>query len=193
MDGRKMDSVKGRNMRIIKRPDISQSGFTLVETLMALLILSGGLLALATGLTQGMLIMLTSHPHQIAKEKAAEAMENVFTARDAQKIASWSDVQNAGNGGIFSGNPEPLAAPGPDGLVNTADDEVSNIETDRQAGPDDTLFTSDDILVPLDNFQRQIIITEITANLRQIQVIITYTVGQLSRQYQLTAYISPYA
>ena len=64
---------------------------------------------------------------------------------------------------------------------------------DRQAGPDDTLNTPDDKLYTLDNFQRQVIIRNLASNLREIRVIVRYTVGSLTRQYQLTAYISPYA
>jgi type II secretory pathway component PulJ len=180
-------------MQVTGKPDCGQSGFTFVEAMLALVILAGGLLALATGISQGMIIMAASHSHQIAKEKASEAMENVFTARDARKIAQWSMVQNVGRGGIFLDTPQPLGAPGPDGLINTADDQTTNVEVDRQAGPDNTLNTDDDKVVALDNYTRQIIIADVGSNLREIRVIISYTIGPLTRQYQLTAYISPYA
>lgn len=160
---------------------------------MALVILGGGLLALATALSQGMVVMSTSHYHQIAKEKAAEAMESVYTSRDSRKITDWAMIQNASNGGIFLDGLQPLGSPGPDGLINTLDDDLGQIEVDRQAGPDDTLNTPDDKLYTLDNFQRQVIIRNLASNLREIRVIVRYTVGSLTRQYQLTAYISPYA
>jgi type II secretory pathway component PulJ len=150
-----MDSVMRENMQTTIKLTDGESGFTFVEAMMALVILCGGLLLLATGISQGMIIMAASHSHQIAKEKAAEAMENVFTARDARKIAQWSMIQNVGNGGIFLDTPRPLGATGPDGLINTVDDEITNVEIDRQAGADNTLNTDDDKVVQLDNYTRR--------------------------------------
>jgi prepilin-type N-terminal cleavage/methylation domain-containing protein len=167
-------------------------GFSLVEVLISIVILSGGLLALATGLSTGMVIMSTSHYHQIAKEKASEAMESVFTARDARKISNWDLIQNQGSGGgIFLDGFRPLRAQGPDGLINTADDGA--LETYVQAGADNVLGTADDEIVPLTNFTRRIEITRLDTNLRQIRVTVRYTVGSLTRQYQIVACISPFA
>jgi type II secretory pathway pseudopilin PulG len=169
----------------------SPAGFTLLEAMLAIVILGCGLLALASGLSQGMVIMSTSHSHQIAKEKASEAMESVFTSRDARKITNWNLIRNVSAGGIFLDGLQPLREQGNDGLVNTADD--GDIETDIQPGSDQLLGTADDVVVLLDNYQREIEITDIAPNLRQIRIIINYTIGHLSRQYTLAAYISPFA
>ncbi len=180
-------------MKISKKLNAGQAGFTLVETMVSILILGGGLLALATALSQGMVIMGTAHSHQIAKQKATEAMENVFTARDARKIAQWNSLQNFSRGGIFLDDLRPLGNPGPDGLINTTDDNLTDIEVDHQTGPDGQMDTADDVYHTLNNFQRQILITDLSPNLRQIQVIIVYNIGSLQRRYVLTAYISPFA
>ncbi len=180
-------------MNTTKKPDRGQTGFTFVETMIAILILGGGLLALAVSFTQGMVVMGTAHAHQVAKEKAAEAMENVFTSRDARKIAQWSSIQNESNGGIFLDGLQPLGNPGPDGLINTTDDILTDIEVDHQTGPDGVMDTADDIYHSLTEYNRQILITNLSPNLRQIQIIIVYTIGSLQRSYQLTAYISPFA
>ena len=177
-------------MRIIKRPIGNQSGFTLVETLMATVILCGGLLALATAFAQGMIIMMSSHPHQVAKEKASEAIESVFTSRDT-RIISWARIRNVSRGGIFLDGPQALRGSGPDGLVNTADDSTQECET--LPGPDNQLGTADDIVTPLSGFTREVEIRDISANLRQIRVIITYQIGNLTRQYELVSYISSFA
>jgi hypothetical protein len=155
--------------------------------------MGGGLLALALAFSQGMVVMSTSHYHQIAKEKAAEAMESVFTSRDARKVTDWSLIQNQSRNpqGLFLDGPQPLRTPGPDGLVNTNDD--GPVETYTLPGPDNVLGTPDDVVIPLNNFQREIEIRDIAPNLRQIRVIITYTIGSLSRQYQLISYISPFS
>lgn len=168
-----------------------QSGFTLIEAMIALLILSGGLLALASALAQGLLLSSGSHYHQWAKEKASEAMESVFTARDARKIPSWNSIQNAGSSasGIFLDGPQPIRQAGEDGLVNTNDD--GNLES--LPGKDGIPGTADDEIFTADRFSREIEIQNIRSNLRQIRIIIRYAVGNVQRQYQLTSFISPFA
>ena len=167
-----------------------QSGFTLVETLMAILILAGGLLALATAFAQGMVVMSTSHYHQIAKEKASEAIESVTTSRDTRVIA-WARIRNVSQGGVFLDGPQSVRAQGTDGLVNTADDGA--VENAILPGPDGLLGTGDDVVVPLNTFTREIEIRDISPNLRQIRVIVRYQVGHLTRQYQLLTYVSTFA
>jgi prepilin-type N-terminal cleavage/methylation domain-containing protein len=173
-----------------KEPCGKQSGFTLAETMFAIVILGVGLLALASAFAQGMIIMSTAHYHQIAKEKASEAIESVTTSRDT-RIITWARIRNADNGGVFLNGPQPLRQSGPDGLVNTEDD--STIESGLMPGPDKLLGTGDDIVVPLNDFTREIQISDIGPNLRQIRVIIQYQIGQLSREYQLITYVSSFA
>jgi hypothetical protein len=167
-----------------------QSGLTLVETMMAALILTGGLLTLAYGMAQGMVVMSTSHYHGIAKQKASEALESVNTSRDTH-IITWSQIRNVHNGGIFLDGLQPLRAHGPDGLVNTADDGA--LEDEVLPGPDGILGSGDDIVNSLDAFRRQIIVTDVSANLRKIQVIISYRIGSSSRAYEVITYISSFA
>lgn len=168
----------------------SQSGFTLIETMMSVIIMAGGLLALASGLSQGMLILSTSHYHQIAKEKASEAIESVSTARDT-RVITWAQIRNVRDGGIFFDGEQLLRTRGPDGLVNTADDGA--VETETLPGPDKILGTADDIVVPLDTFTRQMEITDLATNLRQIRVTVRYRIGHLTRQYEVISYVSSFA
>lgn len=170
----------------------NHSGFTLVETMISMLILSGGLLALASAFAQGMIIMSTSHFHQVAKEKASEAIESVFTARDTRTIL-WSQIRNQGHGGVFLDGSQPLRGHGGDGLVNTNDDINQPLEGEPTPGPDGIMGTGDDVNVALQGFSREIRITDLAANLRQIDVTITYHIGSLVRQYNLVAYISSFA
>jgi type II secretory pathway component PulJ len=162
-----------------------QSGFTLVEVFMAILILSGGLLALAAAFAPGMAIVNSAHYHQIAKEEASDAVENVFTARDSL-ILDWSRIRNVSNGGIFLAGAQLIRTAGTDGLVNTADD-----------GAVESVTLPDGSIVSLARFTREIEITEVSGNnggmLRQITVTISYPVGAQTRQYQLVTFISAYA
>jgi hypothetical protein len=167
-----------------------QSGLTLVETLIAAVILAGGLLALSYGMTKGMVVVSTSHYHAIAKQKASEALESVNKSRDTH-ILTWAQIRNVSGGGIFLDGMQPLCAHGPDGLVNTADD--GSVETETLPGRDGILGTSDDIVNSLDAFRRQIIIADIAPNLRSIRVIIGYRIGILNCQYSLITYISSFA
>lgn len=167
-----------------------EAGFTLVETMMAIIILGGGLLALATAFAQGMVLMSTAQYHQIAKEKASEAIESVTTSRDT-RIITWAGVRNISQGGVFLDGPRPLRTQGTDGLINTSDDV--GIESVTLPGPDSLMGTGDDIFLTLDTFTREIAITDISPNLRQIRVVIRYGMGQMSREYQLITYISSFA
>lgn len=177
-------------MKIAEKPQSGQSGFTLVESMIALIILMGGLLALASAFAQGMVVMSTGHYHQFAKEKACEAIESVFTSRDTRTI-TWGRIRNVVQGGIFLNGPQPLRAQGPDGLTNTADDGA--VESETSPGPDGILGTADDIVFPLDRFTREVDIQDLAPNLRRIRVIVRYQVGHLARQYELIAYISSFA
>jgi hypothetical protein len=158
--------------------------------MISIIIMGGGLLALATAFAEGMVVMSTSHFHQIAKEKASEAIESVFTARDTRTI-TWAQIRNVTGGGVFQDGPQSLRAAGPDGLVNTQDDGAA--ETETLAGPDGLIGTADDDVFPLNTFTREIVITDIAPNLRQIRVLVRYRVGHLNRQYDLVAFISSFA
>ena len=177
-------------MQNVKEICKNQSGFTLTEALIALAMMSIGLLALASAFIQGIGLMSTAHSHQIAKEKASEAMESVFTARDARKVTNWNLIQNMSRNGnaLFLDGPQPLRTMGADGLVNTLDD--GGVEEESLAGADGT---PDTVTYTLSNFQREIEIRDINTNLRRIRVIITYKVGSVTRQYELISYMSPFA
>jgi hypothetical protein len=100
------------------------------------------------------------------------------------------DIQNVDGGGIFLNGMQPLRVAGADGLVNTLDDQsLTQIESDP--GKNGIPGDADDVF--LTNFQREIQIADLSANLRQITVTVSYTVGGVTRQYQLTSFMSPFA
>jgi prepilin-type N-terminal cleavage/methylation domain-containing protein len=182
---------------------IGERGFSLVEVIVSILVLSVGVLALVQVYATGMTMMSTSQWDVIAKEKASEAVESVFTARDT-RVLLWAQIHNvvgaAGDGGVFLDGPQPMysvctTAPINDGLMNTADDIRCPLESIVTPGPDGLLATADDIIQPLNNFQREIRIRDIpgNANLRQLDVIVTYRVGRVQRTYTLSTFISSFA
>jgi prepilin-type N-terminal cleavage/methylation domain-containing protein len=172
----------------------NESGFSLVEVMVAALILVVGLVAAAQGMAVGLAVMVTSQQDSIARQKAREAMEDIFTARD-DALITFTQVCNisAGTPCIFEDNAEDLLTPGPDGIVNTSDDGPS-VETIDTPGPNGILGTSQDVLVPLVGYTRQVQITQITSILSEITVTIKYTTPNgLSRKVTLVALMSPYA
>jgi prepilin-type N-terminal cleavage/methylation domain-containing protein len=197
----------------IDRSTSSQSGFTLVETMVSLAVLLIGVLGLAAVLADGMAYMNMSQYDYIAQQKAAEAVESIFTARDIGQ-ATWSTICNTGSSlctsGIFVTGAMPLCGPGPDGILGTADDfSGGSCAGPPLAAPDGLILpngtgivnSTNGNLIPLSNFNRTIVITSVLdqsghpiVNLRQIQVTVTYTSGRFAnRLYTLTAYISNFS
>lgn len=176
-------------------PVRSIRGFSLIETMIAMGILAVGLLGAAAVLTAGMKRLAGSPAQVIATQKAAEAIESVFAARDSH-VLTWAQIRNVkgqsgADGGVFLDGPQPLRTPGPDGLVNTADDGA--IETVTNPGPDGKFGTADDQQIPLSNYTREITIRDVEPDLRQITVTITYTNGTGQHKYVLTSFISNYS
>jgi type II secretory pathway pseudopilin PulG len=168
----------------------SQSGFSLLETVFAIGVLSAGALGMAGTFTSGMQRTVSSPNELIATQKAAEAVESVFSARDSHLLV-WSQIRNESYGGVFMNGPQPLKLPGPDGIVNTHDDTL--IESFDLPGPDQVLGTADDVTKTLDGFTREIAITDLTDDLRSITVTVTYQAGPTTKSYSITAYISSWA
>ena len=84
--------------RILRR----QKGFTLLETMIAMAVLSFGVLSLASFYTQGLRSSDQVQMQYIANQKAQQALETIFTARDTQ-LLSFSQLNNVSAGGRFQG------------------------------------------------------------------------------------------
>jgi type II secretory pathway pseudopilin PulG len=181
-----------RQGRISRLP----AGFTLIEAMISIIILSFGVLSLAGIYAQGIMYASLTQYDYIAEKKAEEAVETIFTARDT-KVLSWAQIQNVAQGGVFINGPQPLLDPGPDGLVGTADDNVNLPDSIIIGpGPDGILGTADDVVVNLNPWMnRTIAISAVTGetNLRQITITINYQVGKIQRSYTLISYISAFA
>jgi hypothetical protein len=179
----------------------NQRGFSLLEAMIAVLVLSFGILSLAAVFAQGLLFSEASQFDYIAQKKSEEAVESIFNARNTQ-ATSWAQIQNVSAGGIFLDGPQPLLAPGlANGLVGTANDDATHPDSVIVGpGPDGILGTADDVTIPLSNMQRTIVIApvfdaagNVEPNVRTITITMTYKVGRLNRTYTLVSYISAFS
>jgi type IV pilus modification protein PilV len=168
----------------------SESGFSLVETLVSILILTVGVLGLTQAFVSGVQ-KSTSAPYEVlATQKAAEAIESVFAARDSHTI-TWVQMKNMAQGGVFEDIATDMTTSGADGILNTADD--GPVESFVYPGPDGMVGTGDDKTLILNDFKRQIRIFEISGYLREVTVTITYPANGQVKEYKITALISQYA
>ena len=158
----------------MKTQSHGNSGFSLVETLVSMGVLTVGAIGMAAVFAQGLKSTASSPNELLATQKAAEAIESVFSARDARTL-TWTQVKNTSDGGIFLGGATNMNLAGADGILNTGD-SGETLESDN-----------------LDRFTRQIRIVEISNDLRSITVTIRYPAGSAYRIYTLTSYISAFA
>lgn len=191
-----------------------EGGFSLIEVMIAIVVMLVGILAVIASLAAAVAATEGSEEDLIARQKALEAMESIYTARNSQQIP-FSAVANVSNGGIFLNGAQPMKCAGPDGLVNTGDDVScttaagaacpdSGAECMVLPGPDGILGTADDTTMSLGNFTRTITITPTTyptgpnagtvnPNMMGITVTITYTkAGLPSRSFAANGLISSY-
>ncbi len=187
----------------------AQRGFTLIETMIAMAIMGIAIITLLAAFGTAIAATQGAQENLIARQKALEAMESIYTARNTQQV-SFSQIANIASGGIFTNNATQLLSAGPDGLVNTADDVnfpaagvcPAGPECITLPGPDGILGTADDKPLSLANFTRQITIgnvlesdgVTVDPNLKQITVTITYTAGAspVPRSYTVNALISAF-
>lgn len=173
-----------------------QKGFTLLETMIAMAILSFGVLSMASFFSQGLKNSNQVQMQYIANQKAQEALETIYTARDTQ-LLSFAELNNVSAGGVFKDGPQPLLAPGPDGLVGTADDDTTNPDVIITGpGPDGILGTADDTYIPLNPWMtRTIAITAVNSYSNMVMITITVKYSYLGQggQVQLVSYISSYS
>jgi len=191
---------------IVRKPKRSEGGFSLIEVVISMAVLTVGLVSLLGVFGLAMASTQTSQQDMIAKQLANEALESIITARNTSQT-NWDDIQNSGSTncpnlgtstcGIFLGGAQPMNNAGADGIFGTADDANAGAEVLREPGPDGIYGNSNDVLIPLTAFQRTITFSELTppvSSLRAVTVTIQYATPQTSLQksYVLNSYISQY-
>ena len=184
-----------RNLRRNSKQD--QWGFSLIEVLISMFVLTTGLLSLAAVVGMAMSTTQSARQDMIAKQLANEAMESIFAARDSAQL-QWTSINNVSNGGIFMDNAQSINLAGGDGIIGTADDSPAQVL--NEPGRDGIVGTSDDVTLQLTSFKRTIAITPVllagqtSSTLRQLTITISYSTPQIvvPKTYVLSSYISQY-
>jgi prepilin-type N-terminal cleavage/methylation domain-containing protein len=178
----------------------SERGFSLLEVVISMAILTVGLVSLLGVFGLAMASTQTSQQDMLAKQLANEALESIVTARNTSQV-TWAQVNNITNGGIFLNGANPINLAGADGIVGTADDAAAGTQTLQDPGPDGIFGTADDVNIPLSAYQRTILISPVydssgnlVATLRGINITVQYytTQTRLPKSYVVSSFISQY-
>jgi prepilin-type N-terminal cleavage/methylation domain-containing protein len=189
-----------------RRPRGGCHGFTLLEILYAMTITTVGLLALNALFSTSIAFAKMSREDQICKQKAREALEDIYAARDDSAL-TFSQIQNVSAGGIFKSGMVPLYLPGSNGIVGTTSDTTTP-DCIYIPGADGNLVintpcvsVSDGTIVPLTNYQRQILIQPVlnsdgSTNPNIVEVTVTVQVTAIgawqTRSYTVQGLVSCY-
>lgn len=192
----------------------AQRGFSLLEVMISMIVMTIGMLAVL--LSFGTAVEATEWAQEdlIARHKALDGLESIYTARNSQQLP-FASINNVANGGVFVSGASNLLCAGADGIVGTADDAPctapdtvacpGGIECLVLPGPDGVLGTGDDEVYSLSNYTRTIAfnpvlqtingVTSTNPNLIAVTITIFYTKpGRygLSRSYSVNALISSF-
>jgi prepilin-type N-terminal cleavage/methylation domain-containing protein len=210
---------RGGNSRA---PKPAQGGFTLIEVMISMAVLTVGMVSLLGVFGLAMATTQTSQQSMIAKQLANEALESIITARNTSQI-SWDDINNinspncpiSGNStcGIFADPtvPQPIyqavgtgttgACAPYEGILGTTCDATQPVQTLQDPGPDGIYGTTDDVQIPLTGYQRTVLIAalydadnNIVPTLRSVTITVQYATSQTRQPmtYVMNSYISEY-
>jgi prepilin-type N-terminal cleavage/methylation domain-containing protein len=184
-----------------------ESGFSLIEVLISIFVMSIGLLGLLGTLGMAMAATQTSEQLATAKQLANEALENILTARETDEV-QWVQIANGTcsvgqDCGIFVPGALPINNPGADGIIGTSDDAAAGPQILEAPGASGIVMTpsgspcaAPDVCTSLANFTRTIAIAPwgSDGNLDTVTITITYTNPEFKtpQSYVLTTLISQY-
>ncbi|MBK8809371.1 MAG: hypothetical protein IPN69_01380 [Acidobacteria bacterium] len=166
-------------MKHQSKPRNLQNGFSMIEAIAAIFVMTIGLIGTAAALSYAVHYGSISRNVTTAKGMIVSTIEEIETLRNSRRlsfrqIANVGSVENAGStatfGGFATGFQDISLDPGPDGVSGTTDDLTD-------AGPDGTFGTGDDYTNPAlvrSGYRREIAITNLSASLKRIEITIRY-------------------
>jgi prepilin-type N-terminal cleavage/methylation domain-containing protein len=166
--------------RTVKNTEKSENGFTMVEVVVAILILTIGLMGTVAAITYALQFTTLSRNLSNAKLVIVSTIEEVESLRNTQRL-EYKQIGNVGSvdntdspnffNGFSSGFKQISTKPGADGVNGTGDDLSSAPGADGKWGTaDDTIDSSRS----RGGYSRQIEITNLTATLKKIEIKVRY-------------------
>lgn len=159
----------------VKRGQSNDGGFTLFEMVVAMLVLSVGLLGVASAISYALMASNRGRGVTNAKMLVVSALEQMETLRNTGQL-TFQEISNSQvSGSAFRGFPSDFrdvsTVPGPDGVFGTADD------LSTAPGPDGNYGTTDDVrdmTRARPGVYRQIVITDLNPLLKKVTVTLRY-------------------
>jgi prepilin-type N-terminal cleavage/methylation domain-containing protein len=139
-----------------------EAGFTLIEAVVAISLLSVGLLGVASVISYSMTSSTRSRNVTKAKQVILSELEQIAILRDTGRL-SFDQISNSGGGGFpgFSVSYQQVTnSPGADGIFGTGDDGRTDTDDSNNG------------------FQRSVVITDLNPTLKKIEVSVHYPSGQ---------------
>ncbi len=167
------------NKSLKKSDSKNENGFSLIEAVIAILIITVGLIGTAGAITYALEYSTISKNATNAKQVATSMIEQIESLRNTRRLA-FRQIANVGSvdntdtvntfTGFSVGFKEVSNQPGADGVFGTDDDLVD-------AGVDGTYGTADDFVnnaLIRNGFTRQITITNLSPVVRKVEVKVRY-------------------
>ncbi|QYO65243.1 hypothetical protein [Leptolyngbya sp. 7M] len=129
----------------------SEHGFSYIEVMIAIVMLSVGILALLAAISGAVMRSRGQEEQLMAKQIAASTLESLMSAKetaDPIRNLGWLSIGNVGS------NPDENSVPR--GIFLVGEHDVRT-----EAGPDQVLGTADDTGNVIVGFRREIVITDI--------------------------------
>jgi type II secretory pathway pseudopilin PulG len=172
------------------------TGFSLVEVIIAILIMTAGLIALSGALIIGVTLPKRARQQEIAKQLANMIMESIIAAKETappgfNSFESLTFTDSTPSGRFVRGV-SVMLEPGPDGVYCTCDDGVSPgpfsstcpstpgtlaMQYEIDPGPDGIYSVpnkTDNRKSQLLGFTREVIIQDLGPGIKQIEVRVNY-------------------
>jgi Tfp pilus assembly protein PilV len=172
-----------------------EKGFTYIEVIIAIIIMTVGILACLSAITFAMFRERQAENRNTARQITSSAIESIFAARDLRNnnvLNNWRAINNdtAAVPGIFKTGWTPIREDaGFDGIHGTSDDAcATGTNCPSGAGTNNS--------AEVIGFQRRIVISDIpepgiaTIRKRKIEISVRYFAGQIIQQETVSTIIA---
>lgn len=168
----------------------SEAGFTLIEAVIAIFVVTIGLIGTVAAITYALEFGSISRNVTTAKSVIVASIEEVETLRNARRldfkqVANVGAVNNVGTPNRFNGFTNGFQAvsqnPGEDGVNGTDDDFISSGADEVFGTPDDF----EDLSLVRGGYDRRIEITNLSDSLKEVVITVQY-LGRAGQTGEIT-------